>query len=105
MQLMRVVTYMPRTHADAVREAIGKAGGGKVGNYSHCSFSTTGTGRFIPLDGSNPALGAKGRLEMVEEDRIEFYCDRTLLEKVATAIREVHPYEEVPIDASEIEIL
>lgn len=102
---MRVVTYVPRSSADAVRDAIGKAGGGKVGNYSHCSFSAPGTGRFIPLDGAKPAIGAQGVLEAVEEDRIEFYCERELLDVVAAAIRSAHPYEEVPIDASEIEII
>jgi hypothetical protein len=105
MKMFRIVTYVPETHADRVRAAIGEAGGGTVGNYSHCSFSTPGTGRFIPLEGAKPAIGLLGTLEEVREERIEFYCPESLVEKVAAAIRAVHPYEEVPIDASEIQIL
>ena len=41
---------MPKTNL----KALGKAGAGSLGNYSYCSFSVTGTGRFKPNDQAHP---------------------------------------------------
>ena len=38
---VKIAVNVPESHADALREAIGKAGAGKIGNYSFCSFSST----------------------------------------------------------------
>jgi hypothetical protein len=103
MSHLKIVTYVPLTHADKVREAIGRAGGGKLGRYSFCSFSSKGTGRFLPGKGAVPAIGSIGRLESVEEERIEFVCEMELRSKVVDAIRKAHPYEEPAIDIWKLE--
>ena len=51
--------------------ALGDAGAGHIGNYSHCTFSNEGTGTFVPQEGTNPYIGETGQLERVEEMRIE----------------------------------
>jgi hypothetical protein len=94
-QNVKVVVFVPELHADAVRKAVGDAGAGKIGNYSHCSFSVKGFGRFLPLEGAHPAIGQVGQPEMVSEERIEFACDKSLLIQVLGAMKSVHPYEEV----------
>jgi hypothetical protein len=94
----KIAVFVPVDAAAAVREAIGRSGGGRLGNYSFCSFSTRGIGRFRPESGAKPAIGHVGTLEEVEEERIEVTCDGELVEAVVAAIRAVHPYEEVPID-------
>lgn len=94
----KLVVTVPLEDADAVRDAIGKAKGGVVGNYSHCSFSTRGVGRFKPAEGANPYIGEVGKLEAVEEERIEVTVDADVIDKVLNAIRAVHPYEEVVCD-------
>ena len=104
MSHLKIVTYVPVTHADKVREVIGKAGGGKLGDYSFCSFSSKGVGKFLPNAGAKPAIGAVGKLESVEEERIEFVCAAELRAKVVKAIRRAHPYEEPAIDVWPIEI-
>ena len=71
-----LVTSAPLEHADAVRKAIGDAGGGKLGNYSQCSFSYQGTGRFIPNENAHPAYGSSGIVNEVPEERIEMLCER-----------------------------
>jgi len=76
---------------------MGKAGAGKVGNYSHCSFSVKGIGRYKPEKGAHPAIGKIGRLEEVSEERITMQCERRLIKAVITAIKKAHPYEEVPV--------
>jgi hypothetical protein len=97
-ELVKLVVFVPETHTDIVREAMGKAGAGKVGNYSFCSFSSKGIGRFLPGVGANPAIGEKGRLEEVAEERIEVSCTKEQVKDVIAAIKKAHPYEEVVLD-------
>ena len=92
-----IEAFVSETHAEQVRRAMGEAGAGKVGNYSHCSFSVKGIGRYKPEKGATPAIGKVGKLEEVTEERITMQCERRLLKKVISAIKEVHPYEEPPI--------
>ncbi|HEY5695509.1 MAG TPA: hypothetical protein VIQ80_01610 [Candidatus Saccharimonadales bacterium] len=91
---VKVSTTVPLENADAVREALGKAGAGIVGNYSFCSFAIIGTGRFMPNDQANPHIGKANMLETVEEERIEVACDRDVAKRVVAALRQAHPYEE-----------
>jgi hypothetical protein len=104
MSHLKIVTYVPVTHADKVREAIGKAGGGKLGNYTFCSFSSRGVGRFLPGTGANPAVGKVGKPVSADEERIEFVCKPELRDTVLKAILRAHPYEEPAIDIWPIEI-
>ncbi len=105
MNVVKIVLFAPVTHADVVRQAMGDAGAGKIGNYSFCTFSSVGTGRFLPLEGAHPAVGAVGKLEQVAEERIETVCDRGLVAGVVEAVKKVHPYEEIPIDIYPLELI
>jgi hypothetical protein len=98
----KIVVFVPLSHADALREAMGQAGAGRLGNYSYCSFSTRGVGRFRPEQGAQPAIGQVGKLEEVEEERIEVTCDTSCVREVIAAIRRVHPYEEPAFDVWEL---
>ncbi len=100
---VKLVVYVPLTHSEQVRVAIGKAGGGKIGNYNFCSFSTRGQGRFRGNENSNPSVGEKGKLEIVEEERIEVTVDRSVLENVIKEMKAVHPYEEIAYDIYPLE--
>ena len=98
MPYYKIVVYVPLDHADALRDAMGKAGGGKLGKYSFCSFSMRGVGRFKPEEGANPHIGKVGELEKVEEERIEVTCHKDVLKNVIAAIKQTHPYEEIAMD-------
>jgi hypothetical protein len=100
---VKIVVFVPDTHTDVVREAMGKAGAGKIGNYSFCSFSSKGTGRFKPENGANPHIGKVGSFEEVAEERIETVCLREKLQAVIQAIRAVHPYDEIAMDIYSLE--
>lgn len=39
MSQVKIVVFVPKSHTDIVRKAMGGAGAGKIGNYSHCSYS------------------------------------------------------------------
>ena len=98
MKSVKIVVFVPLTHTKIVRDAIGKAGAGIIGNYNYCSFSSKGTGRFKPNDKAKPFIGKTNQLEEVEEERIEFVCARDKAKSVISAIKKVHPYEEVALD-------
>lgn len=97
-KFVKIVVFVPSTHAGKVREALAETGAGHIGNYDFCSFSMKGVGRFRPLKGSKPFIGKTGKVEKVEEERIETICPAEKLEETLAAVRRVHPYEEPAID-------
>ncbi|HEY6736318.1 MAG TPA: hypothetical protein VI322_01230 [Candidatus Saccharimonadia bacterium] len=97
-QRVKIITTIPASHADALREAVGAAGAGQLGEYSFCSFTTIGTGRFKPSDQAKPHIGTPGQFETAEEERIEIECRYAIAKTVIAALRAAHPYEEPMID-------
>ncbi|OBC17191.1 Nif3-like dinuclear metal center hexameric protein [Mycobacterium sp. 852013-50091_SCH5140682] len=92
------VVFVPVTDAAAVRAALFAAGAGRIGDYSHCSWSVAGTGQFLPHDGATPAIGEVGTVEQVAEDRVEVIAPSRLRAAVLAAMRAAHPYEEPAFD-------
>lgn len=97
---VKISTTVPVENAEQLRDALGKAGAGKMGEYSFCSFSVTGKGRFIPSKNAHPYIGEANKLEVVEEEQIEVVCDRIIAKQVIAALKAAHPYEEVIIDVT-----
>lgn len=92
------VVYVPRENAEAVREAVFAAGAGHIGDYSHCSWSVSGIGQFLPQEGASPAVGSVGTVERVAEDRVEVVAPARARAAVLAAMRAAHPYEEPAFD-------
>jgi len=92
------VIFVPPENADAVRAAVFAAGAGQIGDYSGCSWSVTGTGRFLPGEGASPAIGSVGAVEHVVEDRVEVIAPARARREVLSAMRAAHPYEEPAFD-------
>lgn len=105
MKQYKIVVYVPESHADGVREAMGMAGAGQIGNYSFCSFTIKGTGRYVPGTGGDPAIGEPGKLQKVPEERIETVCAEEKLKDVLAAMRSAHPYETPAADVYPIEVI
>lgn len=101
-RLDKLTTYVPATAADALRHALAEAGAGRLGDYDHASFSTAGEGRFRPLEGAQPHVGEIGRVEVVEEVRLEVVAPRGLRSAVVAALLAAHPYEEPAYDVVEL---
>jgi dinuclear metal center YbgI/SA1388 family protein len=97
-RLDKWVVFVPSAAAEALREAMFGAGAGTIGDYSHCSWSTEGTGQFLPLDGAVPAIGTLGVVEHVAEHRIELIAPARSRRAVLDALRAAHPYEEPAFD-------
>jgi dinuclear metal center YbgI/SA1388 family protein len=97
-ELDKWVIFVPAEKADAVRAAVFAAGAGRIGDYSQCSWSVTGTGQFLPGDRASPAIGSVGAVERVAEDRVEVIAPARVRREVLTAMRAAHPYEEPAFD-------
>ncbi len=100
--LDKVVTFVPTADAGAVRSALAAAGAGRIGDYDHASFSSAGEGRFRPLAGAHPTIGEVGRIEVVDEVRVEVVAPRARRTEVVRALLAVHPYEEPAYDVVEL---
>ncbi len=94
----KLVTFVPADAVEKVSEAIFAAGAGRIGAYTQCSFRTAGTGTFFGGEGANPAVGAAGRLETVDEIRLETLVPLGRTDDVVRAMRAAHPYEEPAFD-------
>lgn len=94
----KIVVFVPKGHEDAVRDAMAMAGAGWIGNYSHCTFQTQGTGTFKPLERAQPYIGNVGKVEKTDEFRLETIIPESLKRKVLSAMLKAHPYEEVAFD-------
>ena len=101
--LVKLVTYIPETHLEKVREEIFKAGAGVIGNYDQCGFTTSGTGSFRGNKKTKPFAGEKGKIHFEKEIRFETVMFSHLKEKVIKILLEVHPYEEVAYDIYALE--
>ncbi len=95
---LKLVTFVPASHVEAVGKAVFAAGAGHIGQYSSCSFRMAGTGTFQGGDGTHPAVGQAGRLEEVAELRLETVVPAGRLEGIVRALRAAHPYEEAAFD-------
>jgi hypothetical protein len=95
---VKIVTFAPIEDADKIRQALGEAGAGTIGEYNFCSCSSASKGRFTPNSNANPHIGKPNKPEVVEEERIEVICNRSDAKSVISALKKAHPYEEVAVD-------
>ncbi|HHW12449.1 MAG TPA: Nif3-like dinuclear metal center hexameric protein [Firmicutes bacterium] len=95
---LKLVVYVPEDHVEPVFAALTAAGAGWIGNYSHCTFRTSGVGTFLPRDGANPFFGEVGAVSSVPEVRLETIIPARKRESIIKAMLAAHPYEEVAYD-------
>lgn len=102
-QLLKLVTYVPSSHADSVRQALFEAGAGTIGDYDACSYNSEGFGTFRAGENAHPYCGEIGELHQEPEMRIEMVLPRHLRARVVRTLLQVHPYEEPAFDLIAIE--
>jgi hypothetical protein len=98
----KLVVFVPAEALDDVRAALFAAGAGRVGDYERCSWYTEGTGTFLGGEGTDPAIGERGREERVPELRLETVFPAERQDEVVAALRRAHPYEEPAYDVYEL---
>ena len=97
-EYLKLVVFVPAGHESQVAEALFAGGAGKIGAYDQCSFRSRGEGTFRPGAESNPFVGEPGKLEQVEEIRLETIVPQRKLARVLEKLLKVHPYEDVAYD-------
>ena len=100
--LDKLTVYVPAADAERLRASLAAAGAGAIGDYDSASFTSPGEGRFRPLPGADPTIGEVGRLEVVDEVRVEVVLARSLRSAVVSALLAAHPYEEPAYDVVEL---
>ena len=103
--LVKLIVFVPRTHVEAVRQALASVGVGEgitdgphSSYYAESFFQGQGEGIFRPLQGANPTIGRIGELTRVEEVKLESIIVEARVEKVLRTLKKVHPYEEPAYD-------
>lgn len=102
----KLVFYVPHSHLEPCKEAVFAAGAGVFdgGKYSKACFQMPGTGQFLPGSGANPAIGAVGEIEYVEEMKVEVMCvGRWIMLDAVKDLVKAHPYEEVAYEVYKME--
>lgn len=101
--LLKLVTFIPEKDVERVSDALFKAGAGRIGDYTRCSFLTRGTGTFFGEEGkTQPTVGESGKLERADEVRVETVVPMSKVDAVVRALREAHPYEEPAFDLNQL---
>lgn len=95
--------YVPAGHSEVLKRSLFSAGAGNIGNYDECSFSVRGEGTFRPLPGSEPFSGTLGLREKADEEMVSVIFESPLQQKILSAMRENHPYEEVAFQVHPLE--
>ncbi len=96
--LMKLVTFVPVSHIESVRNVLFSAGAGSTGNYDACSYTVLGEGTFRAGDNANPYVGEIGKIHTEQEVRIEVILPAFKQDEVLRALLAVHPYEEPAYD-------
>jgi hypothetical protein len=94
----KLVWFVPEDALQRTRDAVFGAGGGRIGDYERCSWYTRGEGSFLGGAETDPAVGERGREELVAEYRVETVVPSERAGDVVDALRAAHPYEEVAFD-------
>ncbi|MBX3118825.1 MAG: Nif3-like dinuclear metal center hexameric protein [Fimbriimonadaceae bacterium] len=102
---LKLVTFVPKEHAERLIDALSMAGAGSIGLYERCAFLSAGEGTFRPQEGSAPTIGSVGNTETVEEVRVEMVLRAEHKVGVINALKENHPYDEPAFDLYPIEPL
>ena len=100
---VKIVTFVPESQVEQVRGALASAGAGHIGGYELCSFASPGTGTFFGGPGTSPAVGQAGRLENIQEVRLEMVCPRRAVSLAIATLKQFHPYDEPAIDVYPLE--
>lgn len=97
-QLLKLFTFVPVEHAEALRAALFAAGAGHIGEYSETSFNAEGTGTFRGSENTRPFVGEPGKRHEEKEVKIEVILPPYRRSAVLKALFTTHPYEEVAYD-------
>lgn len=101
--MYKLTLYVPETHLESVKQALFAAGAGRIGHYQQCCWQVKGLGQFCAMAEAQPFIGEIGRLEQVDEWRVEMVLSDLYREAVIAALLDAHPYETPAFDLVKVE--
>jgi len=101
--IKKLTTYVPVAAAEKLKKALYDAGAGALGNYTNCSFSTTGIGQYKANEKANPTHGKIGKDHSEKELQIHITFLKSKEKSVLKALFNTHPYEEIAYEISTLE--
>ena len=101
--IKKLTTYAPPQAVDSIKKALFSVGGGTIGNYQECSFTSLGTATFKGNEHSNPVVGKKGVTQTASELMIAMTFPKHLEKNILSALFDSHPYEEVAYEVTTLE--
>ena len=101
--IKKLTTYVPKSEAEVLRNALFAAGAGNIGNYNNCSFNAEGIGTYKGNENSNPTKGKKGETHYEEEVQISLIFEKNIEQRVMNALFKTHSYEEVAYEVVTLE--
>ncbi|KAL8753582.1 MAG: hypothetical protein Q9199_004954 [Rusavskia elegans] len=105
-RLFKLVFTVPHSSLEVCKQAVFSAGAGNFpgGKYSEVCFETQGTGQYIPGAGAKLAIGEVGKVEKVEETKVEVQCvGKEVVVAAVDKLKRAHPYEEVAYEVYAME--
>ncbi len=101
--LNKLVFFVPPAAKDQVLDAVFEAGAGQIGEYKDCSFQVEGMGTYTPSELANPHIGQRGIPQFEKEVRVEVILPAFQSNRIISAMKKAHPYEEVAYYLSVLE--
>jgi dinuclear metal center YbgI/SA1388 family protein len=101
--IFKLVTFTVAENAEKLRSSLFAAGAGQIGNYSNCSFNSTGTGTYQGNENSDPEIGERFEFVEADEIKIEVTFEKQLKNTVLKALFANHIYEEVAYEIYSLE--
>ncbi len=101
--IKKLTTYVPLADSDRLKNALFKAGAGKIGNYSHCSFSSEGKGTYKANEKANPSRGYIDELHTEPEVLLSCVFGKAEEPAVVKTLKENHPYEEIAYEITTLD--
>lgn len=96
--MYKLCVFIPKSHLQPVKLAMFNAGAGTIGDYDRCCWQTLGQGQFRPLKNSQAFIGEIGKVETLDEYKVEMVVDDSLINDVLSSMKQAHPYEEPAYD-------
>lgn len=101
--LKTLTTYVPKSEAQALRQALFNAGAGNIGNYDNCSFNVNGEGTYRANTIANPTRGQNNVMHTEPETKVTVIFPKHLQGKLLSTLFATHSYEEVAYEIISVE--
>ena len=99
---VKIVTFGPDQAIDSIARAMEEAGAGRIGQYTGCSYRTSGIGTFTASEDASPVTGRSDAANATPEIRLEMIAPASAVDRIVAALVAAHPYEEPAYDVLDV---